>query len=151
MAIAGGLNSYLTISPSPPLETDRSIPLQTNKQTNKRWLQAVEKFADARYFLVTSPTVKACSDHCPALASPLPAACAANTHSCWQSRLHLATATHWSNVSSYSFHRQTLFPCGGLTPNVAERGAEDPYLYQDRTTAAFHAILHRCAHCVLLF
>ena len=44
----------------------------------------------------------ACSKECPALASPLPGACAANTHSCWQSRLHVARADHWSNVSSYA-------------------------------------------------
>ena len=84
----------------------------------------------------------ACSDGCPALASPLPGTCATNKHSCWQSRLHLAKAYHWSNVSSYDFDRQTLFPCG-LAPNVAERGAEDPYLYRDARTGAYHAVLHR--------
>jgi hypothetical protein len=82
----------------------------------------------------------ACSNSCPALKTPLPNECSTNLNSCWQSRLHLATAPHYSNFTDYDFNKQTLFPCS--VPNVAERGAEDPYLWFE-TGSGYHAVLHR--------
>lgn len=56
------------------------------------------------------------------------------------SRIHLVTAAHWRDPSSYVVHADELFPS---MPNI---GVEDPDLYFD-SNGNFHAVLHNMQPC----